>query len=70
MVKYSSGSTETPFKFYVERVKERIEASYFDHIWRKYGYKFAEDKCIVIKGDKIAHRKGNKLVLSKYIVQD
>lgn len=66
MVKYSSGSTETPFKFYVERMKERIEASYFDYIWRKYGYKFAEDKCIIIKGDKIAHHKGNKLVLSRY----
>lgn len=66
VVKYTGGSTETPMKFFVEHQQEEKEASYFDFIWRKYGYRFARDKCVVIKGDKIARYVGNKLVLSRY----
>ncbi len=66
VVKYSGGSTETPLKFYVEVAQEFREASYYDFIWRKYGYRFGVDKCIVIKGDKIAHTRKKRTVLSKY----
>lgn len=63
---YSGGSTATPLKIFIEKDQADIEASYYDYIWTKYGYHFGKDKCVIVKGDKIAHRNSeNKLILAK-----
>ena len=62
---FSGGSSASPLKIYIEKDQADREASYFEYIYGKYGYRYGKDKCIIIKGDKIANIQNDKLVLSK-----
>lgn len=53
---HTGGSTGTPLKFLLDSNKIYAEKAYFFYIWEKYGYKIG-DKCIFLKGDKIADVK-------------
>ena len=64
--KYSGGSTAAPLKFFLDEKQDDLEPSYYEFIWKKYGYNFGKDKCVVIKGDKIARTKNGIFSLSKY----
>jgi len=39
-------------RFYLDKQKNALEVSFFDYIWRKYGYTLGKDKCVFFKANK------------------
>ena len=61
---HTGGSTSTPLEFFVDREQTATEMSFYYYYWEKFGYRIG-DRCILLKGDKIArggrhHRFDNK----------
>lgn len=58
--RYTGGSTGSPMKFALEQRQIYEEKAYFYYIWEKYGYRIG-DKCVMLKGDKLANANGRCL---------
>lgn len=58
--RFTGGSTGAPMRFALEKRQIYEEKAYFYYIWEKYGYKIG-DKCVMLKGDKLASKNGRCL---------
>ncbi|MEY8215991.1 MAG: hypothetical protein RPR97_16080, partial [Colwellia sp.] len=58
--RFTGGSTGAPMKFALEQRQIYEEKAYFYYIWEKYGYRIG-DKCVLLKGDKLASEGGHCL---------
>lgn len=64
---FTGGSTSVPMRFYVDKDMYYREWAFYYFFWKHNGFKLGKDKCIVLRGDKVAkyNNKGDVISVSE-----